>query len=158
MSETTNATATIEVDESLYPKEAVYGAAYTFIDRYYVLLDRTADRRIRVMLRPKNGTAPVETAALAGEFQNELLGQAWRLELAAQNRQLIESIAMRAVAGAAGPPGLDELLAMDIGEASAFDDPLGIAMSWEEKYKKKGAADPAAPTSDASGQGKEGGT
>jgi hypothetical protein len=28
---------------------------------------------------------------------------------------------------------------MDIGEATAFDDPLGIAMSWEEKYKKKGA-------------------
>jgi hypothetical protein len=29
---------------------------------------------------------------------------------------------------------------MDIGEETAFEDPLGIAMSWEEKYKKKGGA------------------
>jgi hypothetical protein len=50
---------------------------------------------------------------------------------------LIESLTSRALAGAAGPPGLDDLLAMDIGADSAFDDPLGIAMSWEEKYTKK---------------------
>jgi hypothetical protein len=45
-----------------------------------------------------------------------------------------------AIYGAAGPPGLDDLLAMDIGEESAFEDPLGIAMSWEEKYTKKKSA------------------
>ena len=49
----------------------------------------------------------------------------------------MESITARALAGAAGPPGLDELLAADIGDATAFEDPLGIAMSWEEKYLKK---------------------
>ena len=46
----------------------------------------------------------------------------------------------RALSGAAGPPGLDDLLTMDIGEESAFEDPLGIAMSWEEKYTKKKSA------------------
>ena len=86
-------------------------------------------------MRAKSGAA--DTAALAGEFQNELLGQAWRRQIVDENRAFIESITTRALGGAAGPPGLDELLAMDIGEASAFDDPLGIAMSWEEKYKKK---------------------
>src|SRR5262249_28128616 len=43
----------IEFDETLYPKEAVYGAAYVFIDRCWVHLDRSADRRIKVTLRPK---------------------------------------------------------------------------------------------------------
>ena len=83
--------ATVELDETLYPKDAIYGAAYVFIDRCYVHLDRAGDGRIKVTLRGKK-------------------------------------------------PGLDDLLAIDIGEASAFDDPLGIAMSWEEKYKKKTAA------------------
>jgi His-Xaa-Ser system protein HxsD len=143
----------VEFDEGLYPKDAVYGAAYVFIDRCYVHLDRAGDRRIQVTLAAKKPGA--DTKALAGEFQNELLGQAWRRQIVEENQKLVESITSRALGGAAGPPGLDELLAMDIGEETAFEDPLGIAMSWEEKYKKKGksSAEPkeegAAP--DASG-------
>jgi His-Xaa-Ser system protein HxsD len=132
----------IEFDEQLYPKDAIYGAAYVFIDRCYVHLDRAGDGRVRVTLRAKRG-APEVTQALAGEFENELLGQAWRQQIAEQNRQLIEGITARAIGGAAGPPGLDELLDMDIGESTAFDDPLGIAMSWEEKYVKKKGGEPA---------------
>jgi His-Xaa-Ser system protein HxsD len=128
----------VEVDEDLYPKDAVYGAAYVFLDRCYVHLERVGDKRIRVRLRPKRGVA-LDAASAAGELGNELLSQAWRRKLADENRAFIESVTTRAVAGAAGPPGLDELLAMDIGEASAFEDPLGIAMSWEDKYGKKKA-------------------
>jgi His-Xaa-Ser system protein HxsD len=128
----------VEFDESLYPKDAIYGAAYVFIDRCYVHLDRVGEGRIQVTLSAKKPGADV--SALSGEFQNELLGQAWRRQIVEENRGLLESITTRALGGAAGPPGLDELLAMDIGEATAFDDPLGIAMSWEEKYKKKGGA------------------
>src|SRR5690349_6746793 len=115
----------IELDESLYPKDAIYGAAYVFIDRCYVHLDRApGDHRVKVTMRAKVGVAL--TPALAGDFENELLGQAWRRQLVDENRAFIESITSRALGGAAGPPGLDELLAMDIGEESAFDDPLGI--------------------------------
>ncbi len=131
----------IEFDEALYPKQAIYGAAYIFIDRFYVHLDRVADKRVKVTLRPKAGVA-IAVDAAAGEFGNELLGQAWRLELFAENRQLVESITARALGGAAGPPGLDELLMTEIGEENAFDDPLGIAMSWEEKYGKKKKDEP----------------
>jgi len=128
---------TVSFDESLYPKDAIYGAAYVFIDRCYVHLDRAGDRRIQVTLRAKNKTDGLDGHAIAGEFQNELLGQTWRRQIVEENRQLIEALTTRALGGAAGPPGLDELLAADIGEATAFDDPLGIAMSWEEKYAKK---------------------
>ena len=129
----------VSFDEALYPKDAIYGAAYVFIDRCYVHLDRAADRRIQVTLRAKKKDG-LDPHAIAGEFENEHLGQAWRRQIAEENRALIESITTRALGGAAGPPGLDELLAADIGESTAFDDPLGIAMSWEEKYAKKKAA------------------
>jgi His-Xaa-Ser system protein HxsD len=134
----------IDLDEGLYPRDAVYGASYVFIDRCYVHLDRSGDRRIKVTLRPKRGVA-LDAETAAGEFQNELLGQAWRRLIAEENRQLIESITTRALTGAAGPPGLDELLALDIGAETAFEDPLGIAMSWEEKYGKKKSAAKAEP-------------
>ena len=126
----------LSVDEELYPKDAVYGAAYVFIDRCYVHLDRKGDRQITVRLKGKRGLA-IDGEALAGEFENELLAQAYRRQIADENRQLIEAITTRALGGAAGPPGLDELIAMDIGPETAFEDPLGIAMSWEEKYAKK---------------------
>jgi len=131
----------LELDEALYPKDAVYGAAYVFIDRCYVRLDRPAPGRLSIRLKPKAGTeTPPET--LVGELENELLGQAWRRLLVDENRRLLETVTTKALAGAAGPPGLDELLEMDGDESAAFDDPLGIAVSWEEKYKKRGKSEP----------------
>jgi His-Xaa-Ser system protein HxsD len=134
-----NGSLTLEFDEQLYPKDAIYGAAYIFIDRCYVLLDRPKPGRISVRLKPKPNTSqPLER--LAGEFENELLGQSWRRMIIDENRQLIEQVTTQALSGAAGPPGLDDLLSMDIDDETAFEDPLGIAMSWEEKYKKKSKA------------------
>jgi His-Xaa-Ser system protein HxsD len=135
-------TLTIEFDEGFYPKDAIYGAAYIFIDRCYVKLERPGEGKVSVRLKRKPGVER-ELDALAGEFENELLGQAWRRQIVEENRDLIEQVTTQALAGAAGPPGLDDLLDMDIDDESAFEDPLGIAMSWEEKYKKKSAAEAA---------------
>jgi His-Xaa-Ser system protein HxsD len=125
----------LEFDEALYPRDAIYGAAYIFLDRCYIHLDRPSHGRVSVQLRLKPSVS-LALEELAGEFENELLGQAWRRQILEENRALIERISARAVAGSAGPPGLDDLLNVDAG-GEVFDDPLGIAMSWEEKYKKK---------------------
>ncbi|MFO0564075.1 MAG: His-Xaa-Ser system protein HxsD [Polyangiaceae bacterium] len=127
----------LELDEALYPKDAIYGAAYVFIDRCYVRLDRPEPGRISIRLKPKPET-DAKLESLAGELENELLGQAWRRLLVEENRRLLETVTTRALSGAAGPPGLDDLLDMD--DEGAFDDPLGIAVSWEDKYKKRAPA------------------
>ena len=85
----------VEFDEELYPRDAIYGAAYVFIDRCYVHLDRVADKRIQVSLKAKK--PGIDSPALAGEFQNELLGQAWRQKIVEDNRQLVETITARAL-------------------------------------------------------------
>jgi His-Xaa-Ser system protein HxsD len=163
MSETTmfdESWVALEFDEELYSRDAIHGAAYVFIDRCYLHLERAGDKRLRVRLKAKKGSL-ADTQAYVGDFGNEALGQAWRRHIAGDNRATIESITARGLAGAAGPPGLDDLLAMDIGAETAFEDPLGIAMSWEEKYtKKKGdkaakeeaAGTPAAAPSTAPGE------
>ena len=146
----TDGSVRIELDEGLYPKDAVYGAAYIFIDRCYVYLDRAGAGRISVSLTPKPG-AELDLDGLAGEFQNELLGQAWRRLITEENRRLIEQVSTLALTGAAGPQGLDDLMDAEIGGDTAFEDPLGIAMSWEDKYKKKDRP-PAAPTEQGKGE------
>jgi His-Xaa-Ser system protein HxsD len=127
----------LRVDGGLYPLEAIYAAAYVFIDRCFVFLDKADDGKTRVTLSPKKGA--LEDAAareLVGEFANELLSCAWRSQIARENRATIEAVTAQALSGARGAPSLDELEAFDFSD-DAFEDPLGIAMSWEEKYAKK---------------------
>jgi His-Xaa-Ser system protein HxsD len=123
--------------DEVYPLDAVYGASYTFIDRCYVLLDRVAPGRTRVVVTPKQGgTTETDLRAIAGELVNELLSCAWRSQIVRENRAVIEAVTMQAVGGAMGPPSLDELKDFDFSE-EPFEDPLGIGLSWEDKYKKK---------------------
>ncbi|MEZ4220100.1 MAG: His-Xaa-Ser system protein HxsD [Polyangiaceae bacterium] len=145
---TTDDGLVVELDESLYSKDTVYGAAYVFIDRCYVKLDRPAPGRLSVRLKPKAGVS-LSAEQFVGELENELLAQAWRRLIVDENRKLLEQVTTQALSGAAGPPGLDDLLAMDLDEDTAFEDPLGIAMSWEEKYKKKGDEGESAETAKA---------
>jgi His-Xaa-Ser system protein HxsD len=127
----------LEVDEGVYPLDALYATAFAFIDRFYVLLDRVAPARYKVVLAPKAGTLDEAAAKRAiGEFSAELLACAWRRQITRENRAVIEAVTMKALGGAMGPPSLDDLASFDFGQEE-FDDPLGIAVSWEEKYKKK---------------------
>lgn len=133
--------AILDVDAGLYPVEALYGAAYVFIDRCYVLLDRPEPTKLRVVITPKTLGDEAEGVLrqVVGEFANELVSAAWRHQITQENRAQIESVTMQAIAGAMGPPTLDDLEDFDFTD-EAFEDPLGIAMSWEEKYAKKDEA------------------
>lgn len=138
----TAGSVTITLATAVYPLEAVYGAAYIFLDRCYVLLDKPSESTLSVTLAAKNNASPEVLRAFTGEFANELLSQAWRQKILDENRVILETVTAQALAGAMGPPpepaapSLDELASFDFSD-EGFDDPLGIAMSWEEKYKKK---------------------
>lgn len=130
----------LRADASLYPLTAIYAASYVFLDRCYVLLEKPDADSVRVVLSPKSG--PVDEPTLErwmGELSNELLSCAWRAKIAEESRATLEAITTRALAGARGAPSLDDLEKFDFSDA-AFDDPLGIAMSWEEKQQQKKAA------------------
>jgi His-Xaa-Ser system protein HxsD len=146
---------TLTADASIYPLEALYGAAYIFIDRCYVFIDRPETTRYRVVLSTKKpGADEAALRALAGEFANELLSCAWRHQITQENRATIEAVTTQALSGAMGPPSLDELAAFDFTE-EPFEDPLGIAMSWEDKYKKKPKAEEQDATTTAPSSGAE---
>lgn len=132
------ASVTLRADAGVYPLEALYGAAYVFIDRCFVLLDRPSEDRwaVTLSLKKPGDEDGEQLRALVGEFGNELLACAWRAQLTEVNRATVEAVAVQAMSGALGPPSLDDLEAFDFSD-EAFDDPLGIATSWEEKHGKK---------------------
>ena len=129
------------VDEALYPLDAIYGAAYVFIDRCHIFLDRAAPGQVRVSLAPKKVQDAEGLRGYLGEFANELLSCAWRSHITRENRVVIESVTVGALSGAMGPkvqtgPSLDDLASFDFSN-QPFEDPLGIAVSWEKKEQER---------------------
>src|SRR6476660_1480531 len=86
-----SSTLTLSLDVGLYPRDVLYAAAYVFLDRAYVLLDRQESRFI-VQFRGKRALDETRFLAMAGEFENELLAQALRLRVADANQRIIEDV------------------------------------------------------------------
>lgn len=119
-----------DLHEELYAKEAVYGAAYLFVDRAYVFLTRPGDHLIRVRLRSRDVVSEEQLVALAGEFANELLNQMVRRQVSESTRQIREYTLARAFFGDDGRASIDALLA-ELDAEELDDDPLEIEVPWE---------------------------
>ncbi len=130
-------TMTLSLDTDLYPRDVLYAAAYVFLDRSYVLLDRVGERFV-VHLRGKQAQDEATLRAMAGEFENELLAQALRHRVVKANQKIIEQVTALAITGAVGftDEASDDSEAADgaVDDGMEFlDDPLGIAEPWENK-------------------------
>jgi His-Xaa-Ser system protein HxsD len=120
--------ASFVVSEDLYALDTIQGAAYLFLDRAYVFLDRPADRRVAVVLKAKGEADAAALEALAGEFANELLNQALRKAVGASNAKIREFILAKALFSVDAPSSIDKLLAeLDAEET----EPLEIPVPWE---------------------------
>jgi len=125
----------ILVNQRLYPLEVIYSAAYIYLDRCYVLLDRHDKNTVSVRLRAKPECGKKEFASIVGEFENELLNQALRRKIAQRTEGVREAIIHRALFSAL-PESLD-LSLDDDDEGDYLEDPLGIAVPWEERFGKE---------------------
>ena len=125
-----------EVDESIYPLEALYGASYLFLDRCFVFLSRTPSGAVTVRLTAREAASAEALDALAGEFGNELLSQVTRLRLSQSTARIREFYTAAALRAAASAPSVDELLA-ELESEELLEDPLEIMVPWEEKHGNK---------------------
>ena len=128
-----------EVEENLYPLEAIYGACYLFLEKCFVYLSRPRPEVVGVRLTARQPSTPAQLDALAGEFGNELLSQSTRLRLAQSTARIREYYTAAALRAAASAPSVDELLA-ELESEELLEDPLEIMVPWEEKH---GAQDSA---------------
>ena len=121
---------TFEVDEGIYDLDVIQGAAYLFLDRCFVWLDRVADRRVSVMLRSRTAVDATALEVLAGEFANELLNQGLRRRIGESNARIREFIIAKAFFSVDAPSTIDRLLA-ELDAEEMNEDPLEISVPWE---------------------------
>lgn len=134
------------VDTNVYPLEAIYGASYVFVDKVYVFLSSESENMVKVKLRPKKEEEQKRINEYKGEFFNELLNYSLRLKVSSENRKVRDFIVGQALVSASGY-SQDDVINNNSDKEEDFsyeEDPLGIAVPWEEKYgpnKKNGGKD-----------------
>jgi His-Xaa-Ser system protein HxsD len=134
-----------DLDEELYHLDAIYGAAYLFMDRCYVFLSRPGDRLVRVRLRLAEAAPEDALERLGGEFANELLSQALRLRVSRSTAAIRDRYLARAFFSLRAESAISKLLA-ELDAEELDEDPLEIAVPWETK---NGAGSPdGAPPND----------
>jgi His-Xaa-Ser system protein HxsD len=89
-----------DLDEKIYPLEAVQNAIYIFTDRAYVRVERSEPDRLKVVMTVKAGMAPSVPGALKGEFDNELIHQVLRQRISDSNQKIREFIVTKALISA----------------------------------------------------------
>lgn len=122
------------LDTKIYCLEAIYGAAGSFLDRAYIYLDGDPGKEIKVILKGRESLSGEKLKALEGEFYNELLNCLLRTEVARSNQKIREYVVASALVSGL-PPALVEAEKED--ELDWRQDPLGIAVPWEKKQKKR---------------------
>ncbi|MDD4931106.1 MAG: His-Xaa-Ser system protein HxsD [Candidatus Colwellbacteria bacterium] len=140
---------TLEVSAKLYPLEAIYGAVYVFLDKAYFFLDGDPEDKVTINIKGKEGISQNDLKQLKNELQNELINYAFRVKISESNRKIREYIVGAALLGVTGefdihPASIrpeeknddrghlaeEEVVIDDVWA----DDPLGIAVPWEDKY------------------------
>jgi hypothetical protein len=130
---------------------AAMRAAYYRVGRFHVAL-AIADGAPLITLAPKRPLSDEDLAAAAEELARELPEAELRVQLLDANRADREYLFARALFGAEAAD--QERMLAEVAQAGAGEDPLGIAIPWEEKYgpapRKEKAARAAAGPSDRS--------
>ncbi|MCX6762360.1 MAG: His-Xaa-Ser system protein HxsD [Candidatus Moranbacteria bacterium] len=120
-----------------YPKEVIFSTAYVFLDRAYIYLDGDPEKEIEVFLKGKESLSKSQLESLRGEFLNELLNYLLRVEVAQGNQKIREYIVASALVASLPSDLLDQSTQTEAESSDWKEDPLGIAVPWEEKNKKK---------------------
>lgn len=135
----------LKINPKIYNLRVVYSCAYVFLDKAYVFLDGDPKKEIIVRISSKNGKNQKQ---IVGEFKNELLNAALRNEISKENIKLREAIVSSALFSSSEERKSDSKgghtavnkakpKTKDNCKDNKIEDPLGIAIPWEEKYGKK---------------------
>lgn len=108
--------------------------AYYRIGEFHVALDVDGDRPV-ILLSPKKPMTEDALVAAAERLALDLPDAELRTALLDGNRADREYMFARALFGAEAAE--QERMLAELAAAGAGDDPLGIAVPWEEKYAKK---------------------
>jgi len=123
----------ISINPKIYSLEVVHSAAYSMIDKAYVIIDGDPEEEIFVELRPKNRK---DMKDMEFKFANELLNYAVYYNQSRMNKEVRDAIIQRAFLTNTQNTEPCECLPEGQKDYEKIEDPLGIAKPWTPDKKK----------------------
>lgn len=147
----------VAVNPAVYPLDVIYGAGFIYVDRAFVMLDRIDPEHVLVTLTARRASDEQALRDLGGAFANELLTQALRETIARKTQKIRELVINRALYSTLDSGGGGgELDFEEEDDLEFLDDPLGIAVPWEEKFEGEGGGEAATAATEPSTEGPSG--
>ena len=109
------------INPKIYPLPVIFGAAYSFMDKAYAVIDKDQNNVV-ITLWPKKKQDLKETAML---FSQELLNYAVCFSQSKKTEEVRLALAKRAFLAHSGTASCNNELFVN--------DPLGIASPWQKK-------------------------
>ncbi|MFH1849275.1 MAG: hypothetical protein ABH879_03750 [archaeon] len=121
----------ISVNPKIYALDVVHSAAYTLIDRAYIVVTGDPDKEILVEIRP---TVKADLLRIGRMFNNELLNYAVYKSQIEKNNEIRTEIVKKALsAGAEKKQAEKTLLDEEEDFGASEDDPEGIRKPWVQE-------------------------
>lgn len=138
-----------EIDKDIFGRSALLRSGFSVTGRCYVSIETASNQNWEVVLKSRDECSEEEMERLEGEFRNALITESYRDTLLETSRAVKEMIVAKALFSAegAGFKSVDSMGSADNQTDDEFafideeldnylDDPLGIAIPWEEKHSK----------------------
>jgi len=116
----------ISVNPKMYSLEVIYSAAYTFIDRAYILIEGNPSEEVLIQIRPK--TSNINPEILGREFNNELLNYMVYMQRTLKSQSIREAIMLRVLN--INPQVKPSSSVPNTGSEVYIEDPEKIAKPW----------------------------
>ena len=126
-----------EVDESVYPLEAVYGACYLFLEKCFVYLSRSKPEAVDgAPDRARGGRRPPSWTRWPASSPTSCCRRPCACACRSPRRAFASTTRRRRCARRPSAPSVDDLLA-ELESEELLEDPLEIMVPWEEKHGAK---------------------
>ena len=137
------------VDKNVFDRTVLLRSSYAVSGKCYVALEVGKEGNWNVTLTAKADLAAEAFDELEGEFRNALVNEAFRDSLVEKSQSVKELIVARALFAAQGTDPMparglggeggdtEDLSFIDDELDNYLDDPLGIAVPWEERNAEK---------------------
>ena len=119
----------ISINPKIYSLEVVYSAAYSLLEKAYIIIGGEPNEEILIEMRPKKGGMDLEK--LGREFNNELINYAVYMMQSERNKIEKEMLMKRALQTNIQSSTKQENISDIIGKPPV-DDPENIAKPWKE--------------------------
>jgi len=127
----------MNLNSQCYPLESIFATCIGRLEDFYFYLDKSKKGSTIVEIRSKSkNLGEKKLKKIAGEFLNDLAENVLRFKISQRNKKIREYIVKEALFFSKPYQEMDKVKPAQDSDLVYKEDPLGIAIPWEEREEK----------------------